>query len=279
MNRTLYVTAALLLLPGVDLTAGQPLPDEAPLSGPRVGDGSLTPSIVERSFDGSLKRLDVRPEEAAVRKLVLSPEEQSASDAVLKERAAMMDRIVRENIDLLVRQQSAKTAGDTKALNEINNEFREAMKPLAVGGRLTEKLSATLTPDNAAKFNSMVRDYYRALIVEGTKTRPAGDPMDDPETGRRGLMAKQFQEVFGQEVRRSYDRIAAEGEGRLEHLIGRLELTPEQETKVRQLAAEFAQSAKLNPTPGQRAELFRKVLAELTPAQRARAIELVTRGW
>jgi len=280
---------------------------DAPLSGPTVSPAKTGPTIVERTMDGSVRRVEVRPEEAAVRKLTLDPEESARVEAVLAERARDLDQIVRENIELLVRVQTAKAAGEPKALNQVMQEFREAMRPLAVKGSLAQQLHEALSPDHAASFDVMVRDYFRALVAEGNKSRPMGDPMDDsdavgdspsgtppgtaPGTApgtpggapppprkaeRRAAVVRQYVEVFAQEVRRSYERISAEGHQRLEELIKRLELSPEQEAKVRDMATEFGQKTKLNPTPAQRAELFGKVLGLLTPEQRAKAMEFVT---
>lgn len=278
---------------------------DAPLSGPTVSPAKIGPTIVERTMDGSVRRVEVRPEEAAVRKLTLDPEESARVEAVLAERARDLDQIVRENIDLLVRVQSAKAAGEPKALNQVMQEFREAMRPLAVKGSLAQRLHEALSPDHAASFDLMVRDYFRALVAEGNKSRPMGDPMDDsdgasdsptattPGTApgtpggapppprkaeRRAAVVRQYVEVFAQEVRRSYERISAEGHQRLEELVKRLELSPEQEAKVREMATELGQKTKLNPTPAQRAELFGKVLVLLTPEQRAKAVEFVTNG-
>lgn len=259
-----------------------------PLSGPSVDPADAGPTIVERSFDGSLKRPDIRPEEAALRKLTLTSAEQAAADAVLADRAAMLDGIVRDNLELLVRAQGARASGDGVEIAKVNKEFREALHPLALKGRLGEQLAAALEPDNARAFNRMVREYYRALVVQGNKGKPDGDPMpgdvdemtimDSGGTGgRRAALVRQLGEVFGQEVRRSYERIAAEGQARLDDLVKALDLSPEQDAKVREIALDFVQKNLKYPTQAQRAEVFRKVLAELTPEQRARAFGLLVK--
>lgn len=252
--------------------------DDAPLAGPPVERRQVAPSIVERTFEGSLKRPEVRPEEAAVRKLDLSPDELARVEDVLAERSAMLDTVVRGNIELLVRMNSARIAGDQPAVNESTRMLREALRPLAASGRLSERLTAAMTPEHAEQFRWMVRDYLRALAREGSRSRPSGDPMDSQDEPSRGAVARVMVELLVQEVRRSYDRIAAEAQERLDALVERLELTPEQQSAVGELAREFGEKTKLNPTPAQRAELFSRVVALLTPAQRARAIELALRG-
>ncbi|MFZ4638652.1 MAG: hypothetical protein ACOYMC_14685, partial [Pirellulales bacterium] len=231
----------------------------------------------------------------------LSPEEQSATDGVLKDRAAMLDGIVREHLELLLRMQSARAGGNNDEIAKVNKEFREAMRPLAAKGGLVAEIAAVLEPRNAREFNRMVREYYRALLTQGRKDMPEGDPMPEGmmdggmmredadgaakqgagggssqrKDPRRAEAVKQMLEVFGQEVRRSYERLAAEGQSRLDEVVKRLGLDAEQEAKVRAIGLEFAQKSLLNPTPAQRAEVFRKVMAELTPEQRLRAVEML----
>ncbi len=265
-----------------------------PLSGPSVEDDDSGPTIVERSFDGTLKRLEIRPEEAALAKLRLTTEERAASEGVLRARAAMLDGIVREHIELLVRLQTARASGNNEEIGKVNKEFREAMRPLAARGGLGAEIAATLEPANARRYDRMVREYYRALLTQNRKDMPDADPVPEgmmdggvmrdemapkapkeKREPRRAEAAKQLLEVFGQEVRRSYERIAAEGQSRLDEVVKRLSLDEKQEAKVREIAQEFAQKTRLNPTPAQRAEVFRKVLAELTPEQRAKALDIL----
>lgn len=247
-----------------------------------------------------MKRPDMRPEEAALLKLSLAPAEKQRTDRVLAERASMLDTIVRENIDVLLRLQAARASADKAALGSVNKELREVLRPLLAKGRLQDQLKEALEPENAEKFDALVRGYYRALLADGRKKplrggdaamNPADDPngvdeererqaMDrmpdaDAASASRRERARLMLEVFGQEVRRSYERIAAEGQGRLEEVAEALDLSPEQRARVQALATEFAQKSKLNPTPAQKSELFGKVLRELSPEQRVKAIEFI----
>ncbi len=319
MARELVMGVAAFALVGTPLRAADPRaasdpPD--PLAGPSVKPEEAAPSLVDRTFAGEMKRPDVRPEEAALRKLQLSDAERAATDRVLAERASMLDGLVRENIGLLLRLQAARASGDRAALGAVNKELREVLRPLAAKGRLQEQIRSALEPENAAKYDGLVRGYYRAILAEGKGTRPkrgggeAAKPpaeraMRDEEAERTSMdqmphaaphdaphaapdsapdsappeerreRARLLLEVFGQEVRRSYERIAAEGQSRLDEVAKALDLTPAQEAKVRALAAEFAQKSQFKPTQAQRAELFGNVLRELTPEQRVRALELL----
>ena len=287
-NRVVILVASTLLCAGVAARPGDPAPPAVapdPLQGPSVGDSAgAGPTIVERSFDGTLKRLDVRPEEAAVRKLDLSADEKAKVDQVLAERSKAMDQVVREHIDLLVRVQSAKASGDQAQIKAATQELKDALRPLVGKGPLGEQLSQVLSKEHADKLQQMVKNYYRALIAEGMRQRPKGDPMPDaedemaptPESAqRRATVARITQDIYGQEIRRSYERIAADAHARLEDLVKALDLTPEQAEKVRAIATEAAQKNKLNPSPAQKVELFSKIAKELTPEQRKKLVELV----
>lgn len=81
--------------------------------------------------------------------------------------------------------------------------------------------------------------------------------------------------VLGDEVKRSYEAMIAEGKERLERVIGELQLTPQQEERVRAIVTEFGQKTKLNPSGGERARLFAEIASELTPEQRRRAFDLL----
>lgn len=276
-------TANTVLARGDDAVA--PPPD--PLQGPSVDKTSNAgPTIVERSFEGTLRRLDVRPEEAAVRKLDLSEDEKARVETVLQARSAAMDQVVRDHIDLLVRISTAKAADNKPEIQKSTQELREALRPLTTKGSLQDQLAGVLENGHAQKMRDMVREFYRALISEGMKQRPSGDPLptDDDMTAtggdkgaaaRKATLTRVIQDVYGQEIRRSYERIAAEGQARLEELVKRLELTPEQEEKVRAIALDVAQKTKLKPTPAQRVEEFSRIAQELTPEQRKRLVEMV----
>lgn len=283
----------------------EPAPQTNPLAGPSVGgdDAAGGATIVVRDFSGKIKRPDMRPEVAALQVLSLSPAERKATGQVLAQRAAMLDRLVRENIDLLLRAQTARESDDRAEKQAVLKETTRVFAPLGEGGTLEAKLAAALEPENAARFRAVLRDYWRARAREAVPQRddtpptkqPAAqrqrddEPMRDaapeqasdadeveaPLTRRqRQALVRIATETLGQEVRRSYENLAADGAARLEAAIEALALTDEQQTRVRAIVTEFAQESKLNPTRMQRLRLFLRVSRELTPEQRRKLIDL-----
>lgn len=252
-----------------------PVEGANPLAGPEVGPSSTQragkPSLIERDFEGKVKRLDERPEAAALRLLALSVEEKAATDAVLAERSAMLDTFVRENLNLLVRAQSAREGGNEGDRRAVYAEFREKLAPLAARGSLEEQLARCMTAGNAEQFRDLTREYWRAMVQE-----PA--PMDGAMEGEGrggGGMVRLGLEAVGQEIRRAYERVIGEGTEKIEQLTAELQLTPEQHGKIRQLSIEFAQETGQKPTGLQKAGLFLQIRRELTPEQRERFVALI----
>lgn len=255
-----------------------------PLSGPRVAPAAAGPSIVERDFEGRLRFPEVRPEEAALAKLDLTPEEKGATQGILAERAAMFDALVRENLDLLIKGMSVRESGDVEAMAGVLQEYNTALRPIVARGQLADQLEKALPAPKGEQLQSMMREYWRAVYddanagAEDTVSPQRNLPGHVGPRGRHtmhGVLTQEAIRLLGTEVKAAYDRLARQGSQQLEETIKALDLSPEQEGKVRSLVTDYVQESKLNPTPAQQAALFRKVMAELTPDQRAKMMELV----
>lgn len=262
-----------------------PAPEnDAPLSGPKVGAGDTGgASIVEHDFEGKLRRPEGRPEVAALEKLSLTDEERKKIDAVLTQRAAELDTAVRTNIDLLLKGVTAKQSGDQAELRELMREYQQVFAPVLAKGQLSEQLAMELPKEKADHLRAMMREYWRAVYDDAAKEESSKSAAEDATHSERGggaatrmrrVVIEEATRLFGQEVKASYDRIAAEGERRLQEVIDKLELTPEQEGEVRKLVSEFGEKTKRNPTARDKADLFRKVMAELSADQKQKLAEL-----
>ncbi len=300
---------------GAGPSTAEPKPEMAPaptdpLAGPRVRESGTdrpagAPTLIERTFEGKLKRYDTRIEEAAAQRLNLAPTERESVNAVLAARAAKMDGIVRENVELLLKGVSARESGDRKLIRENLLAMREKFGDLADRGGLLDELADAIPTERADELRAMVQEYWRALIEEETAKQrrdrvkfmedapadgepgehdakddpaPDMDSMPSPRAGNRQVLTRLALEEFGREIKRSYDRIAQDGQKRLDEVITQLALTPEQESRVRQIVLQHAQEAKLNPNAKQKSKLFFDVLRELTPEQRRKFMELVREG-
>ena len=101
--------------------AMEPPPDADALRGPTISTKSSAAkqSIVERDFDGRVKKLDEPPALAALRVLELTPEERAATEKVVSDRAAALDAIVRDNLKLIIELALAQQAKDTQASGRL----------------------------------------------------------------------------------------------------------------------------------------------------------------
>src|SRR5436853_2085458 len=120
------VAAAITLA----LAAGAWAQDKAPskpdpLGGPRVNGGERVgpATLVQRDFSGKIKRLEVPPEEAALERLNLDQPTREKIQSVLAARAQVLDKIVVDNIDLVVRFANARQAGDKPEQIKLLGEF------------------------------------------------------------------------------------------------------------------------------------------------------------
>lgn len=293
-------------------TEGAPL-----LMGPRVisepGEGggparteSMTsdkPTLIERSFNGSMKRLDERPEIAALERLTLSEGERAAVHEVLTLRVASVRRVLDESMDLFLEVQGLRQSGvlggslvagerrgtdsdERRAAMEKLAALRERIMPL-LEPALLEQLCEVLEPENGAALRALVESYRAALIGEelatarGKRATGLGGVNDEDAARERRaevtpLALRRFEtNQTLREMARSLAAEVAERRERLDALLTTVGASPEQAEEIRRIAVE----AGLGNGPAdaraqdRRAEALRKILAQLTPEQRRRWIE------
>ncbi len=231
--------------------------DPAVLGGPPVAPSADAPRLAERDYAGRVKPLEIPPEEAAIGLLNLDAEAKERVDAILIARAAIIDRVVIENIESLLELQSARAANDRETVQRVLAELVAKLGPLRERGRLVDEIAAALPEDKAAEFRSLVADYWKAVLGEEGGGRA---------TAR--VRTRETLQAFGREIKRSYDRQVTARVAEFDSLLAKLGLAPEQESKIRSLVTDFGQQTKLNPSPAQQRELVEKIMIVLEPAQR-----------
>lgn len=235
------------------------------LSGPTIDATSKAPmTLVERNFDGKLRRLEISAEEAALEHLTLSDDEKKLTAAILIERAAILDGVVGKNTDLLIRLQGLRESRTPDGVAALR-QMAAKLEPLRKRGRLRDEIASVLEIENQKRFITMVDEYHAAVIAdtlaELRKDKP--DATIAEATGRERLLS------LGHEIRRSYERTLAEKTGKLEEIITLLKLDEAQEAKVRALALEFGQQSMGRPTQAQIMRLVGDISRELNTEQRA----------
>lgn len=248
-----------------------------PLAGPRVIEGARPASgIIEREFDGSLRKHD-DPALAAIAKLNLDSQSMATVDRILTERAQIADTIVRDNITLLLK---LDTVGKSDNLDERRKVLGEALakaRPLIHRGPLIEEITRALPSDQAKQFRAMIDDYRAALAADNAKTgmRSSGSPggTTPAKPSRIGMAIAGNLEGFGAELRRSVDRVIQQPGRDFDALIKKLQLTPEQESKVRSKVLDIAQQPGYRSSKLQQTKVFLEIYGMLDTAQRALLVE------
>jgi hypothetical protein len=255
-------------LVSVTALAQQPIPvqrsDKPALEGPKVSVAPVKPSLVENDFNGHLKRLEVPAEEAAVKLLSIDVATKAKVDTIVSERAAIMDKAVIENIDLIVQIHNAGQAGEKAEALRLLQEFGKKLEGLKARGKLKDEISDALPESQRQQFADLVKEYREAAVKDTMEqARAKGEEMDlRKAAGREVVLA------IGQEIKRSYERQIGGRKEDFEKLLASLDLKPEQETKIRNFVTDYVQQTKYKPTPEQKRELFGKIYKELDEGQR-----------
>lgn len=266
-NASLLTICGVLVLCG-SAAAGQTKAKEpenpTPLAGPKIDEKTAGPTLVRYDMSNRLRRLtDASPEEAALELLRLSEEEKGEVAHVLTERARAVDEMVGSNLPLLLEATLARDANDRKALREHLAKLYEEFATVRERGALKDEVAYVLTDEHAAAFRTLVDDYWKAVVRDELKGR-AGEM--EGEKGR-AIVVREALMAFGTEIRRSYERQVAQKTAQLEELISKVEATPEQGEKIRQITSAAFQASAGKPTLQQKRETFAKVMKVLTREQ------------
>lgn len=257
--------------------ADQPAPakDEAPLKGPTVASPETKPTLVQRDFAGKVIRLEMQPAEAAVKLLRLDDATRAKVDAVILERSALLDKIVTDNLELLVKLQGAREAPDKAEYGRLTHELSEKSTPLVQRGPLAVELAGILPPAANSELRRLMQEYWKAIVDEDT-ARPASErepseistPAGNDPGSQREAMRDEVRTMTGLEVKRAYERTIGARSRDFDALIKDLNLSPEQESKVRKIAGDSFQKTYGKATPQERARVFWQVYQVLDAQQR-----------
>ena len=267
----LFAMGVAACVSGAAFAGPESAPD--PLAGPRVTTPAKKTTLVERDFDGKVRRLEVSPEEAAVRLLELDDATKGKVNEAIAARSKLFDDFVRQNFDLLLK--FASSQGNKADRGMLLRETFEKAAPIREHGRLQEHLVAVLPEDKKQTFTHLVDEYRNAVTAEEAKLpNEQGKP-----SGRTGAAIKVGLEQFGQDVKRAYERVIAAGQGKLETFLKNLDLNAEQEQKIRKMVVDFyTQYLGKEPPGGAKLDLVMKVAAELEPPQKRKLWEFVRKG-
>lgn len=248
-----------------------------PLAGPSVP-MSTRPTLVRRDMHGSVQRLEVFPAQAALETLTLDPATAKAVSTILAERAAILDATVRDNLALLIELFSAGqaagaggagSAGDALDAARIGLAFVTRLRPLIRRGSIEAELASVLPESARARIREMVEEYENAIVAEEST------PAQPKPKSRFEVLTGESLRLWGEQIRLSFERQSATGEVFFEPIIRNLKLRPDQETRVRDLIAEYVEETKLQPTKEQERDFGLKLVAWLDPAQTRELLRMI----
>lgn len=270
--RVLLGAAATALAVGSQAMAQAPESSRpaAALSGPRVSGAATERSLVQREFDGRLKRLESHPVNAAVTMMDLSPAERDAAEKVLLDRSLAIEKIVRENTKLVIEAQGAFKPGDDGRGQRAVTRLYQLAQPIFNKGRLVDLVAAVLPEGKAAELRRIVGEYMNAAVAD----RMAGN-VDGKKQERFGAYLAENGALFGKEVETAAKRTFEGGEREFQELARKLELTPEQESKIQALFVSMMTKDYAKPTKWQQMQMLLSAYNLLTDEQRARLRELM----
>lgn len=238
------------------------------LAGPKVESASTAPTLIQRDFAGTITRLDTLPEEAATKLLTLTPQEQATIDMILAERAAIFDKAVGENYELVLRLQGFREAKLPERLAMLR-DWNAALRELKAHGKLVDELAAGLSKENATQFRRLVSEYREAMIAQ---TMKGNEATGEKPLARQQAQSREYLIELGQEIKRAFERRIAEGKSNIEQLVKAIDATPEQREKIESLSLDYAQKALGKPTKQQEAAFIRSLFEVLTPEQRRKVV-------
>lgn len=265
--------------------------DGAPssLAGPRVATPEARPTLIRRDAAGKVEPLEVQPAEAAAHLLKLDPAVRAEVDRILRERAAILDTIVADNLRIIVQAAGARESGDAAEAARLFRELSEKAGPLRARGPLQRELAAVLPEAEAAELRRLILEYTQARMADLAASPAAGaaEAMDQgaeaggaPKGGPGGRagrgadpLRQEMTRLIGVEIKRSYERVVGQQAADFDTLLRELNVTPEQESTIRKVVSDSFIANYGKTTAAERARVFATVYAELDEAQRATLAE------
>ncbi len=265
-------------------------PDDQALAGPKVDRPASEKTNVERTYDGTLVRLETRPEQAAIALLTLTDDQKQPINKLFEDRATKLSNVLFDNLDTFLAVPAAGQAGggrpsnDPKDREEIAGKMRELHKAGAEAGLieppLIDQVAKLLPQEQTPEFRRLVAEYMTALEQQAQKdfganpqgsfSRPGNPTPDGPRARRPQRSTKRVQmNLFIRELARTLGAVVQERKEQADALYKAVDATPEQQAQIQKLIRDSAEKNKgKRPTPEQRAETFKKIMDLLTPEQR-----------
>jgi hypothetical protein len=251
-------------------------PDDPPanlLAGPDVGEPSLERTLVEREMDGGVRTLAAPPAIMALDLIELDAPARERVDELLRGRAALMETLVLENLELLGQIETVFAVGRPVEKLNLLREGLQALGPVRRWGRLDRRIAEVLPRERRAEFRQHISEYERERYEAA---REAGE-LDNAYAYRM----MRYWEDIAWEIERAGERVLVEdenGDAWLRLLAERLDLTPDQQGEIRAMGERFFFETKGRPSKEDEARLIAQIRTVMTLEQKWKFTALMLRG-
>jgi len=253
------------------MARGQEAKQDDVLKGPAVPD-TVARTLVSKDARGNFRRLEGRPEEAAIVVMGLEGKTRERATKLCTDRAGAIGLHLAQHVDLVKEATDALSAGNNAGVSAAYAKLYEAFDPDPVRDPLAKPMLEILNPPQQAEFTRLIDDYWNAWT--DWELRNSKDKGDE---ARARVMERLTFQLFQDEVRLAYERVLRPYRDRLEVMYAALEPTPEQRAQIRDVILDLIREGKLKPTPDQRRAAINKVYELLDEERRAKLFELILR--
>lgn len=229
-------------------------PDVPPLAGPHAVesvDRATQPTLVAHDFNSNVIRPEASAEEAAAQLLKLDPTAKEPIERLLRERMRIVDKFVATNLDLLTKFGNAEATGDKVDQVLLLTQAAQKLMPLWKRGPLHSEIEKQLPPDAKAEYERLLDEYYAAVRQETLRNTGEKKPL-------WAIRVDERLKSLGREIERSFKRQLYNGEILFQYITPKLGLRAEQEPRIREVCAKFAEE--LNGNDATKAQQVRFVL-------------------
>ena len=258
----------------LSLAPGAQAQEQSPLAGPSVTSKAKPASLVERDFNGAVRRPERTPEEAAIAILTLSDAAKAKVEEVFDRRYQALDAFVAGNINLLTKFGVAFGTGNKLDMAGLGIEAFNKTANLRIGGSLWEQVRAALPSDVAPKFDALMNEYWDAVVAEGRKTKNE----QGKERSRFEITTAEKLQIFGHEIEQSFNSQIYSGSLYVNALKAKVNLTQSQRKRIEELTLDFAKRTNFKPTDKDQGQLVIAILAVLDESQRAQVARILQGG-
>ncbi|MFM1803385.1 MAG: hypothetical protein RL136_264 [Planctomycetota bacterium] len=240
------------------------------LKGPPVVD-SDSRTLVKRDLEGRLRRIEGRPEVAALAMLAIDPDVRDAAMRIVEERFEVVREHVIDQIDLLRESSDATRAGDRARAEELQREMIRRFDGWSERAPLLMSLAAVMPADAHAELTRMVDEYWSAWLASEAGTGNRAKPAELERRLAAQLLRGELTAVHNAALRPLQQR--------LDRIYEVAEVTDEQRAVIREAVIAHVKSTRLRQDADARLALSRAILAVLDDMQKERILAAALAGF